>query len=110
MLDPSALPITSMLTRVELTRTLRLLGGTVDRATARLLLDRELARFALVAVDVAVLERAALIVEQQAVKTLDAVHIASALEVGATEFVTFDRQQAAAARRSGLAIPSECGV
>ena len=42
------------------------------------------------------------IVERNSVRTLDALHIASAIEWEADLFVTSDKQQLAAAKRAGL--------
>ena len=39
-------------------------------------------------------------------RTLDTLHVALALELGATEFCTFDQRQAAMARRAGLTVVS----
>ena len=39
-------------------------------------------------------------------RTLDTLHVALALELGATEFCTFDQRQAAMARLAGLAVVS----
>lgn len=68
---------------------------------ARLVLDG----VALLAVDVAVLEGAAGLRPPE-LRTLDAIHVSSALSLG-TEllaFVTYDDRQAAAARKAGLPV------
>lgn len=68
---------------------------------ARLVLDG----VALLAVDVAVLEAAAGLKPAE-LRTLDAIHVASALSLGADllAFVTYDDRQGAAARRAGLPV------
>lgn len=68
---------------------------------ARLVLDG----VALLAVDIAILEEAASL-RPTALRTLDAIHIASALSLGTDllAFVTHDDRQAAAARRAGLPV------
>jgi hypothetical protein len=40
-------------------------------------------------------------------RTLDIIHVAAALAVGAKEFVTFDSRQAAVATRAGLTVKPE---
>jgi hypothetical protein len=66
-----------------------------------------LAAARLVAVDQRVLSRAASI-EPSAVRTLDAIHVASALALGDAldAFVTYDGRQAGAAKAAGLAVES----
>ncbi len=66
-------------------------------------LRRVMRGISLIAFDRAVAERAAA-VEPQALRTLDAVHLASALELGSDleGFVTYDGRLAAAARAQGL--------
>ncbi len=68
---------------------------------ARLVLDG----VALLAVDTAVLEAAAGL-KPPVLRTLDAIHVASALSLGADlqAFVTYDARQAVAAKRAGLPI------
>lgn len=39
-------------------------------------------------------------------RSLDVLHVASALELGASEFLTFDKRQAALAKAAGLRVPS----
>jgi predicted nucleic acid-binding protein len=85
----------------------------VRRAVARLSARRDLsdrARLvldgvALLAVDLAVLEVAAGL-RPPVLRTLDAIHVASALSLGGDllAFVTHDDRQAAAARRAGLPV------
>ena len=70
---------------------------------ARLVLDG----VALLAVDIAVLESAAGLKPPE-LRTLDAIHVASALSLGADllAFVTYDERQASAARKAGLPVQS----
>lgn len=73
--------------------------GLSDRA--RLVLDG----VALLFVDSAILEAAASL-PTPALRTLDAIHLASALSLGddLLAFVTYDERQAAAARKAGLPV------
>lgn len=68
---------------------------------ARLVLDG----VALLAVDIPVLEAAAGL-GPAALRTLDAIHVASALSLGGDlrAFVTYDERQASAARKAGLPV------
>jgi predicted nucleic acid-binding protein len=92
--------VTSALAVTEVRRAVTRLSprrGLSDRA--RLVLDG----LALLAVDHDVLERAAGLAPRE-LRTLDAIHIASALSLGADllAFVSYDDRQRAAARKAGL--------
>jgi predicted nucleic acid-binding protein len=39
-------------------------------------------------------------------RSLDVLHVACALELGASEFLTFDKRQAALAKAAGMSVPS----
>ena len=95
--------VTSRITEVEVRRTLaRSLDGD-HLITKRRELSQDLDAFALVAIDALACNEAARIAEQTLCKSLDALHIASALRAGeGTTFLTFDIKQAAAAREVGL--------
>ncbi len=94
--------VTSALAVTEVRRAmgrLSLRRGLSDRA--RLVLDG----VALLAVDQDVLEKAARLAPAE-LRTLDAIHIASALSLEADllAFVTYDDRQRAAARKAGLSL------
>jgi predicted nucleic acid-binding protein len=94
--------ITSALAIAEVRRAVGRLSpqrGLSDRA--RLVLDG----VALLAVDQDVLERAARLAPKE-LRTLDAIHIASALSLGADllAFVTYDDRQRDAARKARLSV------
>ncbi len=98
--------VTSWLTIVEVRRNLaRLLTGAVLRA-AREAFERDLDAFALVAADETTCRTAATIGEQLGVRSLDAIHLASAqrLRIPALTFLTFDLRQGQAARSLGLTV------
>ncbi len=97
--------VTSALTEVEVRRNLArgLSGEAAEEARSRFQL--ELDAFALVAVDATTCSEAARIAEQTLCRSLDSVHLASALRAGsATTLLTFDLRQAQAARSLGLAV------
>ncbi len=92
--------VTSALAVTEVRRAVSRLSprrGLSDRA--RLVLDG----VALLAVDQDVLERAARLAPRE-LRTLDAIHVASALSLGADllAFVSYDDRQRAAARKAGV--------
>lgn len=96
--------VTSWITVVEVRRNLaRVLSGSQLRE-AKEQFAADLDAIALVAVDEVVCRSAAEIGEQLAVRSLDAVHLASAqrLAIPALPFITFDLRQAQAARSLGF--------
>ena len=98
--------VTSWVTLIEVRRNLpRLLTGVTLRE-ARQLFAADLDAFALVVVDEAICSAAAQIAEQLRVRSLDAIHLASAqrLVVPGLPFVTFDLRQAQAARSLGFTV------
>ena len=86
----------SMVAEVEVLRNLRKL---------RLESDQALAGFYLLAFDDEV-RRSAVSIERDSLRSLDAIHIATALAVGDRDlqFVTYDERQADAARQAGLKV------
>ena len=94
--------VTSALARTEVARATRRAGvAGVDPARA----DAVLERIALLRVDEAVLDLAGAL-DPPRLRTLDAIHLASALTVGEalTALVTYDDQLASAARGEGLQV------
>lgn len=86
---------TSVIAEVEVTRALRRAGAASDQAVTG---------FYLLALDADVREEAARL--GSLVRSLDAIHLATALTIGDDdlEFVTYDDRQAAAARELGLTV------
>ena len=97
--------VTSRVTEVEVRRNLaRLLDGA-DLDAARRRFAEDLDAFALVVIDAATCNEAARIAEQTLCRSLDAIHLASALRAGAaTTVLTFDRRQADVGRSLGLSV------
>ncbi len=98
--------VTSWVTLVETRRNLaRVLDGA-DLATARQQCVADLHQFALVVVDEPLSHAAAEVAEVLGVRSLDAVHLASAqrLQVPGLTFLTFDLRQAQAARALGFTV------
>jgi len=94
---------TSRLTEIEVRRNLaRLLDGSALESARRHVAD-DLDAFALIAIDAVCCNEAARIGEQTLCRSLDAIHLASALRAGrATTLLTFDLRQAQVARTLGL--------
>jgi predicted nucleic acid-binding protein len=94
--------VTSAVSVTEVRRAIGRLPGRHTLADrARLVLDG----MAILAVDMEILERAARL-EPPELRTLDALHVASALSLGSDllAFVTYDHRQRAAARKAGLSV------
>ena len=101
--DPTL--VTSRITEIEVRRNLaRLLDGDAW-ATSRHQFAVDLDAFALVAVDATTCNEAAGIAERTGCRSLDAIHLGSAMRAGAsTTVLTFDVRQARVARAIGLAV------
>jgi uncharacterized protein len=96
---------TSRITEVEVRRNLsRLLSnGALDRVRRQFAVDLD--AFALMGIDAVICNEAARIAEQTLCRSLDALHVASALRAGASTVVlTFDIRQARTARAMGLTV------
>jgi predicted nucleic acid-binding protein len=104
LLDSDSVLVTSWVTFVEVRRNLarELRGAELREAKDQFAADFD--SMALVAVDEATCRAAAQIGEQLGVRSLDAVHLASAqrLAIPSLRFITFDLRQAQAARSLGF--------
>ena len=94
--------VSSVVAAIEVPRAVRRAGATarsMDRA------DRVLARIDLLELDDPIRTRAAAL-ETVGLRTLDAIHVSSALEIGRDVacLVTYDERQARAARSEGLTV------
>lgn len=97
--------VTSRVTEIEVRRNLaRLLDGAgLDSARRQFAVDLD--AFALMSVDATICNDAARIAEQTLCRSLDALHVASALRAGAsTVLLTFDIRQASTARSMGMTV------
>jgi uncharacterized protein len=93
--------IASSLLKVETTRAIRQVEPTKGLAELNIALEE----IVLVAVTETILRRAANL-EPAPLRSLDAVHLATALDVGAEAMIVYDRRLADAARRYGLTVLS----
>jgi uncharacterized protein len=92
--------IASSLLKVETTRAIRQVEPTKGLAELNIALEE----IVLVAVTETILRRAANL--ESALRSLDAVHLATALDVGAEAMIVYDRRLADAARGYGLTVLS----
>lgn len=94
--------VTSAITRIEVTRVLRIssLEDDVEQST-----DDVLAGCILVDVDDAIIRSAARLTSF-GLKTLDSIHLATALSVGPDAMLVYDKRLAREAKRVGLAVLS----
>jgi predicted nucleic acid-binding protein len=95
-------PISNLLLRIEAIRAVRI--GTQSSAAVREI-QAALAGVTLVAFDDATFRRAETI-EPIGLRALDAIHLATALHLGAREMVVYDQRLANAARDHGLDVTS----
>ena len=93
--------VTSAVAKVEVTRAV-LRGGS----DALELVRRHFLRISQISVDAEVLESAATIAPDQRMRSLDAIHVATALLVGADlrSIITYDARMSEVARGLGLAV------
>jgi predicted nucleic acid-binding protein len=75
-----------------------------DYLAAKTSLSEDLADVVVINLTAAVMARTTFLLETNPLRALDALHIACALEWGAELFVSSDRRQVRAARRSGLSV------
>ena len=93
--------VTSVVTEVEMYRSAHRL-----KVPAKLV-EQVLSRLALVEMTSDIRSRAGLLPDPT-LRSLDAIHIATALDTGIATFVTYDRTQAAAAADLGLRVERPC--
>ncbi len=98
--------VTSWITAVEVRRNLARLATAAELIQLRQLVNADLDTMALVSADQVVCEAAAEIAEHLGVRSLDAVHLASAQRLGVSGlgFLTFDLRKAQAARALGFMV------
>jgi predicted nucleic acid-binding protein len=98
--------VTGRHTIVEVRRNLARLVGPAELGEVKSQFEQDLAAFSLVELDAETCETAAAIAEATSVRTLDALHLASAQRVGGTALpvLTYDIRQAQAARSLGFVV------
>lgn len=96
--------VVSRITDVEVRRGLSLVVSAVERVTAETLFTQQRRVMNVVDVDAEIAEMASQVAVETRVRTLDAIHIATALATRADCLITFDRRQAEAARVFDLTV------
>lgn len=104
LLQESEALVTSRITGIEVKRGLGLISSPVERTLVRATFGQEWQAMNLIDVDPALIDLAATFATDTHVRSLDAIHIATALVAGAERFLTFDRRQASAARELDMAV------
>ena len=106
LLSSDPVLVTSWVTAVELRRNLARLAPPTELPALRRRVSADLDSFAMVTADEAVCMAGAEIAEHLGLRSLDAVHLASAqrLAVAGLVFVTFDLRQAQGARALGFTV------
>ena len=106
LLDEDVDLVTSRITIVEVRRALGLLASAVERVLTRANFAHDLESISIVEVDALVCADAASIAEETGLRSLDAIHVASARRISDVDitFITFDVRQAAVARSLGLTV------
>ncbi|UNX55823.1 type II toxin-antitoxin system VapC family toxin [Georgenia sp. TF02-10] len=98
--DHGAALVSATVTEVEVARRFHREGTADDVPGA---VANTLAGVSLIPIDRRI-ERAAMSIPDQYLRSFDALHVASAQRVNATEFVTYDKRQADAARAAGFSV------
>jgi predicted nucleic acid-binding protein len=104
LMETDPVLVTSRITEVEVRRSLAHLLRDETLSAARRAFAVDLDSFALVGLDAAIANEASRIAEQTLCRSLDALHLASAVRAGRATVLTFDLRQAQVARTLGLSV------
>lgn len=96
--------VTCRVLQIEVMRGLSFITSAVERATAQMTFAEDWRRMIVVELDAPLADLAATIAASTGVRTLDSLHVATAVLSGAEAFITFDRRQADAARAFDLTV------
>ena len=91
-------PITSVLTIVEVRRVIGRYVSSIEGVMAGTLLKRDLSSMVLVEVSPEIVENAAEIAARTQLRTLDSLHLASAMAAACNQILTFDKVQSQVAQ------------
>jgi predicted nucleic acid-binding protein len=89
---------------IEVMRGLSFIASPVERATAQMAFAEDWRRLVILELDEQMTDLASTIAASTGVRTLDSLHIATAILASADAFMTFDRRQADAARAFDLTV------
>ncbi len=101
-LETFADPTTSAITIVEVRRVIGQYVSVMEGITAAALFKRDLTILAIVEISAEIVENAAEIAAKTQLRTLDSLHLASAMAAACTQIVTFDKTQAQVAASLGI--------
>lgn len=104
MIRGSAFVATPRIAEIEVKRGLAFVDSPAERLMCQGLFADDWRGLSVVECDRGLAEVAATIAAHTRVRSLDAIHVASALVVGAGQFLTFDQRQAEAARAFDLKV------
>ena len=104
VMDEAGGLVTSRLTTIEVRKGLGRIASPMERGLARKVFASDLAGLYIVEIDASICDLAAELTESLKLRSLDAIHVASALMAlgGNSKFITFDERQARAASAKGL--------
>lgn len=103
-MDEATYPVTSRIAEIEVRRGLSFVDSAAERIMSQSIFTEDWQALAVVECDAGVADLAATIAAETRVRSLDAIHVASALVAGAERFATFDCRQGEAARRFDLTV------
>lgn len=89
---------------IEVMRGLSFIASPVERATAHMAFAEDWRRLVILELDEQMTDLASTIAASTGVRTLDSLHIATAILANADAFITFDRRQGDAARAFDLTV------
>lgn len=95
-------PTISAIAIIEVRRIVGRFTGPMERVTAQALFNRDLELMSIIDVTPVIVETAAEIAATSQLRTLDSIHLASAMAAECTRIVTFDKRQAQVARSLGI--------
>lgn len=93
---------TSAVTVIEVRRVIGRYVSAIEGITAAALFKRDLSSMAIVEITAEIVENAAEIASKTHLRTLDSIHLASAMAASCTHIVTFDKKQALVAQSLGI--------
>lgn len=96
--------MTSRIAEIEVRRGLSFVESPAERLMSSAIFAQDWRSLAVVECDAEIADLAATIAAETRVRSLDALHVASAITAGAERFLTFDKRQADAARTYELAV------
>jgi uncharacterized protein len=104
LIEGATIVTTSRVAEIEVRRGLAFIDSPAERMMSQSIFAEDWRSLAVVECDSGLADLAATIASETRVRSLDAIHVASALVVGAERFITFDQRQGDAARAFDLTV------